>query len=541
MTRILSTVSTVLLALLVCLSGSGLAGATALHSHPSAGNDTLVVASIYDPDTLNPWFTVGNPLELDIFDSLLTADSQGRLRPDLATSVDHSADGLTWTFHLRKGVKWGDGVPFTSADVAYNYRAIRDPKNSVPVTAGWNLIDRASTPDAYTFVCHLTAVNAPFLVNVGLTAILPQHIYDRPGVNLQKTPFNRAPFGTGPFLVKEWKGADHITLVANPHSWRGRSYFQTVLYKIVPDRDTLLVQLQTGEVDMGIVLARQLPTARAIPGKRIVQWVNNSYKSLDFVQYGFLREKVVRQALDYATPKQAILKGILKGLGVLATSNVSPMLTQYYNPNVPRHPFDLAKAAALLQADGFVKGSDGVLTKDGQPFLITLWADNDGDGQHINEVLQQEWGQIGVKVTLRTGSDAFLFGPTGPYFAKGMAGITANTGNGPDPDDSPNWISAGIPKSPTDTTCCNTRAYFHPLDFQAQIDALYRSGNSTIDPARRRAIYFKIQDVLADEVPSIFLYWVSSQAVIPANLQGYAVNIFSGWALLWNMASWRRG
>ena len=156
---------------------------------------------------------------------------------------------------------------------------------------------------------------------------------------------------------------------------------------------------------------------------------------------------------------------------------------------------------------------------------------------HI-KVLQQEWGQIGIKVTLRTSTDPAIYGPSGPYFTKAMAGITVNVGNNPDPDDSLNWISAGIPKSPTDGTCCNTRAYFYPLDFQAQVDGLYEAGNSTVDLAKRRSIFFQIEAVLADEVPSIFLYWIPSQAAIPANLQGYAGNGFAG-SVLWNAWSWR--
>jgi peptide/nickel transport system substrate-binding protein len=514
------------------------AGSRQQHAVAAATGATLIYGSTMEPDTLQPWFTGGNTLDITIFDALLSVDRQGRLQPDLATSYSHTPDGLTWTFHLRHGVKWADGKPFTSADVAYNYRTIVDKKNGVPVIAGWDLIDQVATPDAYTFICHLKTVSAPFLVNVGLTLIIPRHIFDRPGVDLVKAPFNRAAFGTGPFMVSEWKAGDHVTLVANPYSWRGRSYFQKIVLKIVPDRDTLLVQLRTGEVDAGGVLPRQLAAARALPGKRVAQWLNNSYKSVDFTQYGFLREKVVRQALDYATPRQAIFKGILQGLGAIATSNESPLLSQYYNPNVPTHPFNLAKAAALLRADGFVKGADGVLEKGGQPFDLTLWVDNDSDGQRINQVLQQEWNTLGIKVTLRTADDGFLYGPTGPYFAKAMSAITANSGNNPDPDDSLYWISAGIPKSPTDTTCCNTRSYFYPLAFQSQIDALYRTGNSTIDLTKRRVIYFKIQAMLADQVPSLFLYWVPSQAVIPANLQGFSGNGFAGWPL-WNVATWR--
>jgi peptide/nickel transport system substrate-binding protein len=287
------------------------------------------------------------------------------------------------------------------------------------------------------------------------------------------------------------------------------------------------------------MLPRQLAAARTLPGKRVAPWINNSYKSIDFTQYGFLREKVVRQALDFATPKQAIFTGIEQGLGVIATSNVSPLLSQYYNPNVPKHRFNLAKASAMLATDGFTRGSDGVLVKDGQRFAMTLWADNDNDGRRINQVLQQEWGTLGVKVTLRSAPDlGTLYGPSGPYYTKGMTGVTVNQANNPDPDDSLNWISAGIPKSPADGTCCNSRAYYYSLDFQAQIDALYQTGNSTVDLAKRRSIFFKIQAVLADEVPTIFLYWGRSQAVIPANLQGYVGCPFEQ-GPLWNAWTWR--
>ncbi len=201
MTRIRSSTCAALLAAILILASGGPGTTRPPRAAAAAVGHTLVVGSIVDPDTLNPWFTGGNPLDIDIFDALLSVDPHGRLQPALATSVAHSPDGRTWTFHLRHGVKRADGQPFTSADVAYDYHAIVDPKSNVPVTAGWNLIDRASTPDAYTFVCHLTAVSAPFLANVGLTAILPAHIYGRPGLNLQKTPFNRIPFGTGPFRV----------------------------------------------------------------------------------------------------------------------------------------------------------------------------------------------------------------------------------------------------------------------------------------------------------------------------------------------------
>ncbi len=545
MTRIRSTSSAVLMAAFLVLSSSL---GTMVHSHTAAAaaGATLIYGATGEPDTLNPWTTAlgtGNEVAPAIFDSLLRSDAQSHLQPELAMSVDHSADGRTWTFHLRHGVKWADGVPFTSADVAYNYRVAFDKKDNVTGyygITGWDQIDHYTIPDANTFVCHLKAVNAPFLANMGSTPLIPQHIYDRPGVDFHKTSFNRTPFGTGSYMVSEWKAGDHITLVPNPYSWRGQPFFKKVIYKIVPDKDTLLVQLKTGEVDMGMVLQRQVAQARTLPGKRLVTWLKNSYRHVEFVQYGFPREKAVRQALDYATPKVAIFKGISLGMGAIAYSNVSPAVSYYHNPSVPTHPFNLTTAAAMLAADGFVKGPDGTLQKNGQPFTMNLWTTTgDSDGTRINQVLQQVWGQLGIKVTLRSLPYADLFGPNGPYFAKAMAGNTVGNDNNPDVDDSTYWVSSGIPKSPTDNTCCNSMAYFYPFDFQAQIDALYQAGNGTVDPAKRKAIYFKIQDVLADEVPVIFLYWAPGLVVVPNNLTGFVGNPF--FPSFSTVGSWRRG
>src|SRR5438094_242544 len=109
---------------------------------------------------------------------------------------------------------------------------------------------------------------------------------------------------------------------------------------------------------------------RAIAGKHLVSWLSTCIFRIALKQWGFLRERAVRQALDYATPKEAIFTGISKGLGAIAYGDIPPFLEDYYNPNVPKHPFNLAKAAALLTQDGFTKGPDGVLQRGGQPLAI---------------------------------------------------------------------------------------------------------------------------------------------------------------------------
>lgn len=508
----------------------------------AAANDTLVFGSTTEPDSLNPIITVsavGTDVDSAVYDSLVASDQNNTIYSQLATSYSHSADGRTWTFHLRHGVRWGDGQPFTSADVAYTERAILNPKNLIVTTLGWDQIDKLSAPDKYTVIFHLRKVVGPFLVLVGYTMILPQHIYDKPGVNFNTTTFNRTPFGTGPYMVSEWKAADHITLVPNPYSWRGQPFFKKIIYKIVPNNNTQLVQLSTGALDMGVVSQDLVDQARHIPGKRLVVGDANAWYHIDLKEWSFLRETVVRQALDYATPKEAIFRGILKGLGQIAYADIDPAYKQYYNPNMPKHPFSLAKAAAMLAADGFTKGPDGVLQKGGQPFAMELWTiSNDNIGQRIDQLLKNLWGSIGIKVTLRSQGAIALFGPTGPQFTRQMTGINQSWFNIQDPDDCFHWTSSQIPKSPT-SPGGEFVGYFHPFDWQKQSDALCAAAGSTLDPAQRRAAYVKLQALLADKLPAIFLYWQPSLTVVPSNLTGFKPTAWG--SQFWNVIEWRRG
>jgi peptide/nickel transport system substrate-binding protein len=534
------TAGTGVLVSLLLLSGSGLREWAAPQAR-AASNSTLVYGSTVEPDTLNPLISgleATGDVDSAIFDTFISYDTHNQVIPVLATSITHSADGLTWTFNLRHGVKWADGQPLTSADVAYTYSAIFNKKNNIISTTGWNMVDKLTTPDDYTVVMHLKQVFAPFLSYVGYSYVLPKHIYDKPGVDFNKTPFNRKPFGTGPYMVSEWKTGDHITLVPNPYSWRGQPHIQKIIFKIVPNYNTEYVQLRTGDLDVGVVDAAtgDQVSKSPISGKHLIVYDKNAWYHIDLKQWGFLRETAVRQALDYATPKAALLKGILKGHGQIAYADVDPTFTQYYNSDVPTHPYSLTKAAALLAADGFTKGPDGVLEKGGQPLAIDLWiGTSDDTGQKVAPILKNLWGSIGIKVTLHSQSFTTVFGPTGPQYTKNATGIFYSWYNGNDPDDTGYWSSTQIPTSPTGAGN-NDLGYFHPFSFQKQIDVLTAAGTATADTAKRRAIYFQVQNLLATQVPVIFLFWMPGYVVAPSNLQGIAPSPYA--RAFWNVIDW---
>lgn len=526
------------------LVGSGIMGG-ATHNRARAASDatTLIYGDTEEPDNLNPLITqleVGNDVDSAVFDSLIGYTASNNPYPILATSFTHSADGLSWTFKLRHGVKWADGQPFSSADILYTYSALFNKKNNVFGTQGWDKIDKITAPDAYTVKMHLKQAYAPFLADVGVLGIVPKHILDKPGVDFNKGSFDRTPMGTGPYMVSEWKTADHITLVPNPYSWQGKPYFKKIIYKIVPNPNTELVQLKTGDLDIGGRLDPSLPNqAKNIPGKHLIVSDANAWYHIDLKQYGFLREKAVRQALDYATPKEAIIKGILSGYGTPAYADVDPAFKSFYNPNMSKHPYSLTKAAQLLASDGFTKGSGGILQKNGQPFNLALWTSTDDTtGQKIDTILKNLWSRLGINVTLHSQGVNTIFGASGPQFTKTMTGINYSWYNSNDPSDSFYWNSSQIPSSPTGSGG-NDVGYFYRFDFQKQIDRLTNAGDTTVDTAKRRQVFYQIQNVLADEVPVIFLYWKKDFYVAPTNLQNFKPNPFMH--VFYNVVKWRRG
>src|SRR5665213_1429886 len=167
----------ILLSSFLVLSGSGVPGWMESRAHAAASNSSLLVGSTEEPDTLNPLISglqVSGDVDSAIFDTLINYDTHNTVYPVLATSVGTSADGRTWTFHLRHGVKWADGQPFTSADVAFTYSSIFNNTNKIISTIGWDQIDKLTTPDDYTVVMHLKNIFAPFLSDIGPTDILPK-------------------------------------------------------------------------------------------------------------------------------------------------------------------------------------------------------------------------------------------------------------------------------------------------------------------------------------------------------------------------------
>jgi peptide/nickel transport system substrate-binding protein len=234
------------------------------------------------------------------------------------------------------------------------------------------------------------------------------------------------------------------------------------------------------------------------------------------------------------------VRQLLDGHGQVATADIAPSLQPYYDPSAPVHSFDLRKAAALLASAGFLPNASGVLMRCRPlcvPLKLTLWnVAGDYYGTWINRLLQRTWRRIGIVVQLNTEPASLIFGSTGPQFTRMPTGITYSWTNGNDPDDRFYWNSAFVPTSQS-AVGGNGAVYFYRFQFQAAIDRLTAQGVMVTDPTRRIAVYAKVQTLLADQVPVIFLYWQNTLIVVPKSLRGFVSNAYA--PLFAGIAAWQ--
>ncbi|RMG58990.1 MAG: peptide-binding protein, partial [Deltaproteobacteria bacterium] len=215
-----------------------------------AYGDAIVFGSIGDISGLIPHITsdsASHEVGSFIYNGLVRYDKNLNLEGELAESWEIKEGGLKIVFHLRKGVKWHDGKPFTSEDVLFTYNLMRDPKTPTAYAEDFLQVKRAYAPDPYTFVVEYEKPFAPALASWGIW-ILPKHRLE--GVeDIVHSEQNRNPIGTGPYRFVEWKTGEKVVLEANPDYFEGRPHIQRVIYRIIPDQATMFLELKSGGID----------------------------------------------------------------------------------------------------------------------------------------------------------------------------------------------------------------------------------------------------------------------------------------------------
>lgn len=446
-----------------------------------------------------------------LYNGLVKYDKDYNIVGDLAKSWEISPDELSITFHLRKDVRWHDGKEFTAHDVLFTYRFMIDPKTPTPYAGDFLLVKKAEVLNRYAFKVSYEKPFAPALISWGMW-ILPQHLLE--GKDVRKSPLNRNPVGTGPYLFRQWKTGEKIELEANPNYFEGRPYVQKVLYRIIPDSATLFLELKAGGVDWSglspMQYQRQTDTGEFRRKFRKYKYLASGYTYLGFnLKDPRFQDKRVRQALACAVDKEEIIKVVLLGHGVEATGPYKPD-TWVYNPHVKRYPYDPERARELLAEAGWKDGDgDGIVEKDGQPFRFAILTNQGNEERKMTaEIIQKRLERIGVKVEIRIAEWASFIN----FFIKNRRFETVLLGwsTGQDPDLYEIWHS-----SKTLPDEFNFISYQDP-----KVDGLIEEGRHTFDRKRRKACYDRIQGILAEDVPYLFLYTPFSLPVIHARFKG---------------------
>jgi peptide/nickel transport system substrate-binding protein len=501
----------------------------------------LVTGATREPDTLHPWLA-GTTAAFDILDGvmdgLLRYTAAGRLQPALAEGFSISEDGLTYTFRLRQGVRYHNGEPFSGRDFIAAWDLARDREFDALSTLGWQKIADVDLPDDATLVVATTEPYAPFLSTVATTYLCPAAALAE-GVESFRDIFSVAPVGTGPFRVTGWEPGNAVELGRWDGYWGESALLEGIRYHVLPDVDTLLAGLATGEISVaggaGALPPDRVDAASTTPDLTVIRHGTMNWRHIDLKQMAFLRETPVRQALDFATPRQRIIDEVLAGRAVPAFADQSPESWAYAETLRPR-PFNPERASSLLDDAGLIPGDDGVRARDGKRFEIDLWGvEGDEQARLTIEIIAAEWNAIGVSTLPRYAPANELWGPLGYQFSDRMTGCLYTWTNANDPDDLFYWHSSQIPASPGGSGG-NLPAFFYPYAFQEEIDRLTVNAASTLDLAQRQTLYGDIQALLLDEAPVIFLYWEEAFPAVRANVGGFWP---SAWTpLMWNAAEW---
>ena len=484
---------------------------------PRPGGTAIAVLGA-DPAVLNPDVSVGVP---DIFtgcalyDALVRFGEGFKIVPGLAKSWEIAPDGLTYTFHLE-AANFSDGKPITSDDVKFTLLEVSAKYGAKFSTPGKAIKD-IETPDPATAVIHLSRPFGPFLFSLACeqnAAILPAHVFR--GTDVLKNPATTTtPVVSGPFTMGEWVRGDHLTLVKNPGYWRkDRPYLDRLIVKIMPDSSARILALQAGEIDFIDEYYFPLSSYKLFATDPRFEVRDVSYPSDDLMilntRNAPLDKREVRQALLIALDRDYIHKNVFYDTGGVARGPIDTRIPWAYNPAIDyekMYAYDPARAAKLLDEAGLKPGADGVrfqlrLSFDtGRP-EYTSWA----------QAIQKYWQAIGVKAVLEGAERPVVLKRVYADYDFDVTLQNYTTSGDPALGISRIYTTESINKA---ATFNNASGYSNP-----EVDDLFAKGRDAASEAERANAYFKVQEILARDLPTLTIHQQAEIDAASAKLRG---------------------
>lgn len=437
-----------------------------------------------------------------MFDTLAVADDKGDLQPALLTSWRVLGDTLTWEFKLRDGVKFHNGEEWDAAALKFNLERYADPK----VRSNWrtrtNEIARVDVVDRHTVNVVTKRPWAVLLKDLMVLGMVPPKYYAQVGLD----GFSRAPVGTGPFKFKAYDKLSHLTLEAAGATWRGKPGVAEVVFRRLPEAATRVAALEAGEIDVAVdVPVEDVDRLKAKGlGFKAPTIAQPQIVILKSTVDSPLKDVRVRQAINYAVNKEAIVKNLLLGYGRVSRGQLVGPDAYGFHPELKAYPYDPERARKLLAEAGFANGfeinfdgTEGRYPKD----------------KEVEEAIVGQLGNVGVRVNFKIVDSSvyirnYITGKLGPMFILGQQyhpSFDLNQGL-------PNYKSMAP----------------HKLLASAEFDALYDAQASEMDPARRLALLHKLGAWFRDAAPVLFLHQFQTVFGVQPRVKGFEPRATSG-------------
>lgn len=454
-----------------------------------------------EPDNLNPWLSAASDTDAmmsNVFEGLMGYNQKGQTVNRLAEKASVSGDGLKYTFTLRKGVKFHNGKTLTSEDVKYSYEKLAGLSGEKPLSSKFTNVAKVDTPDANTAVVTLKKKDVSFLAKC-IIAILPKDYNDQ----------SEKPVGTGPFKFVEYDRGQKLVLEKNKDYYdsKRKANIDKVEFRIMTDPSAVLMALKSGDLDMASVNAKDVDSLKdkfniLQSPQNMVQLfaLNNSVKPFNDVK--------VRQAVNYAIDKDAIIKVVANGYGTKLSSNMSPIMSVYYQDGLNKYKTNINKAKELLKEAGYENGfSTTVTVPSNYKFHVDtaqIIADQLSKVGIKLQIKQIDWAQWLDQVYTKANYDSTVIGFTGKL----------------DPNDVLGRYQSTYPKN---FVKFNNKAY----------DDLINKATTQDAEADRAKTYKECQKILVDDAASVFIMDPSLIVASKKNLKGlkfYPVTV-------WDMSS----
>jgi len=535
------------------LAAAALALATvAPAAAPSAAQDELILRAGTDQDlqVLNPFNSI-LVVDFEIFtlnyDLLVNFGPDLEPAPGFAETWEKSSDGLSWTFHIREGMKWSDGTPATSADALYTYELALEA----------NDLSNASEDGYYLGGGYLE----PYLINAGMVAvsapdpltllvetefesslllqaympILPKHVWETYTIDdiagYSDTPFLNEPpvVGTGPYQTVEWKPGEFIRFARNPNYWGPQGAADEVIVLTFESSDTMVTALKTGQVDyVRGVQPDQFEALKTEPDIQVVEGIANGYSEICFNTYGHgpiegggasttaLQDPAFRDALGFAVDQQKLVDVTLGGYGVPGDTVVPPFHTRWHVEPDQLRTFDIREANRRLDAAGYPRNADGNRV-DNEGEAITLrvtWPDSEAEHSTNAQFLKEWWSELGIGVDAYVTEEGALLNDLLPPEADGLANFDIELWG---------WVGDPDPTSLLNVLRSDEIGSFSDSFYENdRYDELFLLQRAEGDDATRFDYIKEMQNLVYDEAPYIVMYY-------DAELHAYRTDRFGGW------------